>query len=135
MNDCPFCQKLDAKPIFPLPEGRENAENQTAWAKWDNYPASPGHLLVLPKRHVPSWFALSAQEQIDILDLVDECQKMLSREFEPQGYNVGFNDGKAAGQTINHFHMHLIPRFEGDTPNPRGGVRGCIPEMMEPKYD
>jgi diadenosine tetraphosphate (Ap4A) HIT family hydrolase len=92
---------------------------------------SPGHTLLIPKRHTGSFFDLSEQERWDLLALLDRAKLVLDEEFQPQGYNLGINDGAAAGQTVPHLHVHLIPRFEGDLPDPRGGVRWVIPEKAK----
>jgi diadenosine tetraphosphate (Ap4A) HIT family hydrolase len=102
-------------------------ENATAMVIRDGYPVSPGHTLLIPKRHTGSFFDLSTQERDDLLALLDRAQQALDAELQPQGYNIGINDGAAAGQTVPHLHVHLIPRFEGDLPDPRGGVRWVIP--------
>jgi diadenosine tetraphosphate (Ap4A) HIT family hydrolase len=102
-------------------------ENATAMTTRDGYPVSPGHTLLIPKRHTGSFFDLSEQERGDLLALLDRAKRLLDAELQPQGYNIGINDGAAAGQTVPHLHVHLIPRFEGDLPDPRGGVRWVIP--------
>jgi diadenosine tetraphosphate (Ap4A) HIT family hydrolase len=102
-------------------------ENATAMTIRDGYPVSPGHTLLIPKRHTGSFFDLSTQERDDLLALLDRAKQALDAELQPQGYNIGINDGAAAGQTVPHLHVHLIPRFEGDLPDPRGGVRWVIP--------
>ena len=89
---------------------------------------SVGHTLVLPVRHVPDFFALSAEEQADVWRLVAEVRLDLERRLSPDGFNVGLNAGRAAGQTVEHAHVHVIPRFVGDVPDPRGGVRWVLPE-------
>lgn len=94
----------------------------------DAFPVSPGHTLVIPRRHVASVFDLDIMEKAALLGAIEEAKKGLDREFSPSGYNIGVNDGKAAGQTIPHVHIHLIPRYEGDCPDPRGGVRWVFPE-------
>ena len=91
------------------------------------YPVSPGHTLLIPKRHTGSFFDLSEQERGDLLGQLDRAKLALDQEFQPQGYNIGINDGAAAGQTVPHLHVHLIPRFDGELPDPRGGVRWVIP--------
>ena len=101
------------------------------WVIRDGFPISPGHTLIIPKRHVASFFELTAEERSGLLALLDEAKADLDREFSPQGYNIGVNDGKAAGQTIAHVHIHLIPRFAGDRPDPRGGVRWIVPEKAD----
>ena len=115
---CAFCT---------LPSARVIDENTTAMAIRDGYPVSPGHTLLIPKRHTGSFFELSEQERADLLALLDRAKRVLDAELQPQGYNIGINDGAAAGQTVPHLHVHLIPRFEGDLPDPRGGVRWVIP--------
>lgn len=112
---CPFCGT----------EG-EVLGNEFAYAKFDAYPVSPGHLLVIPRRHVAEWFETTAEEQQAIMELVSAGKKLLDAEYSPDGYNIGINCGEAAGQTIFHVHVHLIPRYAGDVDNPRGGVRSVI---------
>ena len=115
---CAFCT---------LPSARLIDENTTAMVIRDGYPVSPGHTLLIPKRHTGSFFDLAEQERGDLLALLDRAKRVLDAELQPQGYNIGINDGAAAGQTVPHLHVHLIPRFEGDLPDPRGGVRWVIP--------
>ena len=103
-------------------------ENELAWARYDKYPVSPGHMLIITKRHVAEFFDTTIEERRALNDLLEECKKMLDREYSPDGYNIGVNCGAAAGQTIMHLHIHLIPRYQGDIDNPRGGVRGVIPD-------
>ena len=88
---------------------------------------SNGHALVIPKRHVSSFWETTAAEYADAFNLVGKVKDILQKKFEPQGFNIGVNCGEAAGQTIFHAHIHLIPRYTGDVPNPRGGVRNVIP--------
>jgi len=94
----------------------------------DGYPVSPGHTLVIPKRHVGSFFQVTPDERSDLLALLDDAKAQMGLEFKPDGYNIGINDGPAAGQTVPHLHIHLIPRYDGDRADPRGGVRWVIPE-------
>lgn len=94
----------------------------------DAYPVSPGHTLVIPTRHIGSFFELDEAERAALLALLDRARGRLELEFKPDGYNIGINDGAAAGQTVPHLHIHLIPRYTGDRPDPRGGVRWIIPE-------
>ncbi len=89
---------------------------------------SPGHSLVVPRRLISSWWELAADERIDIWSLVDEVKALLDARHAPDGYNVGFNAGAAAGQTVEHLHVHVIPRFDGDVADPRGGIRWVVPE-------
>jgi diadenosine tetraphosphate (Ap4A) HIT family hydrolase len=106
-------------------------ENATTIAVRDGYPVSPGHTLLIPKRHAGSFFDLSEQERGELLALLDRAKLVLDDEFQPQGYNIGINDGAAAGQTVPHLHVHLIPRFDGDMQDPRGGVRWVIPDKAK----
>jgi diadenosine tetraphosphate (Ap4A) HIT family hydrolase len=116
--DCPFCQ-LEASRIV--------AENGQAIALRDSFPVNPGHTLVIPRRHVASWFDATADERAALMDLVDEVKASLDGELHPDGYNIGINVSEAAGQTVMHLHVHVIPRFAGDVDDPRGGVRFVIP--------
>ena len=97
----------------------------------DGYPISPGHTLIIPKRHVGSFFELKANERAGLLALLEKAKAVLDQEFKPDGYNIGINDGTAAGQTVNHLHIHLIPRYNADCSDPRGGVRWIIPEKAD----
>lgn len=115
---CPFCT---------LPPERIIDSNDLALVIRDGYPVSPGHTLVIPKRHVGSWFEITPEEQSAMLDLLGKAKAVLEEELKPDGYNIGINDGPSAGQTVPHLHMHLIPRYKGDIEDPRGGVRWIIP--------
>jgi diadenosine tetraphosphate (Ap4A) HIT family hydrolase len=117
MNNCIFCNIQ--KPIL---------ENDLAHAIFDKYPVNPGHLLIIPKRHIASLFETTAAERAALFELLQAGRELLQQQYQPNGFNVGINDGIAAGQTVMHLHIHLIPRFDGDIDNPRGGVRGVIPE-------
>lgn len=97
----------------------------------DGFPISPGHTLIIPKRHIGSFFETTPDERNELLSLLDRAQKNLQTEFNPDAFNIGINDGAAAGQTIHHLHIHLIPRYQGDQPDPRGGVRWIIPEKAK----
>ncbi len=118
--NCPFCQ-----PAHAL------MKNELAYAIRDKNPASPGHLLILPRRHVGDWFETTTEERIALFGLADAAKLWLEREFHPGGYNLGINVGELAGQTIFHVHLHVIPRYRGDVANPRGGVRGVIPSKQD----
>ena len=100
-------------------------QNALAYARYDNNSLSRGHILVVPKRHVASFFDMSRDEQLAILELLGEAQRHVERSFSPDGYNIGVNIGAAAGQSRMHVHVHLIPRYAGDAPNPGGGIR-CV---------
>jgi diadenosine tetraphosphate (Ap4A) HIT family hydrolase len=119
---CPFCA---------LPPERVLSRNGTAIAFRDAYPVSPGHTLVIPLRHVASFFDTSPEERASMLGLLDAAKQQLESEFGPDAYNIGINDGPAAGQTVGHLHIHLIPRYPGDRPDPRGGIRWVIPEKAD----
>ena len=97
-------------------------------ARIDNHPVSPGHTLIIPKRHVASFFETTEEERQAMLRLLDEAKVILDRKHRPDGYNIGINGGEAAGQTVMHLHIHLIPRYKGDRPDPRGGVRWVLPD-------
>ncbi|OHD76714.1 MAG: hypothetical protein A3J97_17440 [Spirochaetes bacterium RIFOXYC1_FULL_54_7] len=114
---CPFCQ---ASPASQFYEGR------LVRGLWDACPASPGHALLVPKRHVSSWFDATAEEQAELLAALSMARQAVEVGHHPDGYNIGINVGEAAGQTVFHLHIHLIPRYTGDTPDPRGGVRHAI---------
>lgn len=102
------------------------ASNALAFAIRDGFPVSPGHTLVIPRREVSSWFEATREEQLAILDLVDTVKAQLDATLAPAGYNLGINVGAAAGQTVFHLHVHVIPRYLGDVADPRGGVRHVI---------
>ena len=116
--DCPFCN---------LPPDRVLAANEHALALADAYPVSAGHTLFVARRHVAGFFDLSAAEMAAVLDLLTRMKARLDASHAPHGYNVGVNVGPAAGQTVFHVHVHLIPRYPGDVPDPAGGVRNVLP--------
>lgn len=118
-NNCPFCRAEIEREII--------ASSTLSLAFFDGFPVSPGHALIIPKRHVASFFDLTKEEQSDMLKLADEVKLIVDARYHPDGYNLGVNVGEAAGQSVFHVHMHLIPRYRGDVSNPRGGVRGVIP--------
>jgi len=89
---------------------------------------SPGHALLIPIRHIPTWFEASAEERTALFKALDTVKVIIEKDHRPDGYNIGVNCGPAAGQTIFHLHVHLIPRYSGDVTDPRGGVRHVIPE-------
>lgn len=116
-----------SSPFLSIPESRWVASNAHAFAIRDGFPVSPGHTLVIPRRLVATWFEATAEEQRAIFELVDVVRRGLDAELHPHGYNIGINVGAAAGQTVFHLHVHVIPRFTGDMADPRGGVRHVIP--------
>jgi diadenosine tetraphosphate (Ap4A) HIT family hydrolase len=120
--DCPFCSLDTDRSIL--------MENIGAFAIYDKFPVNKGHTLIIPKRHVSSFFELTIKDQTSCMLLLNKVQKKLEAEFNPDGFNVGINIGESGGQTIPHVHIHLIPRYNGDVENPRGGVRGVIPDKQ-----
>ncbi len=112
--------------IFCAPRG-VTRRNALAWCARDSFPVSPGHSLVIPLRHCASFFDLSAEEIAACMELVAAEREALDEELRPDGYNIGINIGPAGGQSVLHVHVHLIPRFAGDHPSPRGGIRQIIP--------
>jgi len=119
---CPFCILAPERIID---------SNEFGVTIHDGFPVSTGHTLIIPKRHIGSWFEIDAEEQLGLLDLLTRAKIALQNELNPDGYNIGINDGPAAGQTVPHLHMHLIPRYKGDIEDPRGGVRWIIPEKAK----
>lgn len=119
---CPFCA---------IPSERIVLSNLHGVVIRDGFPISPGHTLIIPRRHVGSFFDIDSIEREVLMALLDEAKRRLDKEFKPNGYNIGINDGAAAGQTVPHLHIHLIPRFENDRSDPRGGVRWIIPEKAD----
>jgi diadenosine tetraphosphate (Ap4A) HIT family hydrolase len=113
--------------FLEIPRSQWVAENELAFAIRDGFPVSLGHTLVIPKKVSPTWFDMSKNEQRAVLELAEEVKKSLDENFYPDGYNIGVNIGKAAGQTVMHVHLHVIPRYFGDMEDPRGGVRHVIP--------
>ncbi len=114
---CPFCANDRDRPF----------ESELSFAIYDAFPVSEGHTLIIPKRHTPGFFDLNAEEQADCMRLLYKVKAYLDEKYRPDGFNVGINVGEAAGQTVPHVHIHLIPRYVGDVAEPRGGVRGVIP--------
>ena len=121
-KNCPFCVIENSREII--------AKSELSLAFYDGFPVSPGHALIIPKRHVSSFFDLSEKERMDMLRLSDQVKKILDSKFHPNGYNIGVNVGESAGQSVFHVHMHIIPRYTGDVENPKGGVRGVIPSKQ-----
>ncbi|MEJ2218504.1 MAG: HIT domain-containing protein [Gemmatimonadota bacterium] len=114
---CPFCEPDEARVM---------RRTRHAFALSDAYPVSEGHTLVIPVRHVASVFNLSAEEQAEIWRLAIQMRTDLTEHHQPDGFNIGVNDGTAAGQTVLHAHVHVIPRYQGDVPDPRGGIRWVL---------
>ena len=117
--ECVFCDiiKDNKEVIF---------ESDLCVAFFDSHPVSVGHMLIIPKRHCETYFELTKEEMNDMFLLSKRIKEYLNQEYQPDGYNVGFNCKEAAGQTVMHAHMHVIPRYKGDVENPRGGVRKAV---------
>jgi diadenosine tetraphosphate (Ap4A) HIT family hydrolase len=115
MSGCELCTPADVV-----------AENDLAYARYDSNSLARGHVIVVPKRHVADFFDMSAAEQAAVLALLNRAKKLIQEKHSPDGYNIGANVGKAAGQSRMHVHFHLIPRYAGDVPDPRGGIRRAL---------
>ncbi len=119
---CPFCN---------LPAARILGGDELGIIASDGFPVSPGHTLIIPRRHIGSFFEATAAERASLLQLLDRAKAIIDAEFRPDACNIGINDGPAAGQTIAHLHIHLIPRYAGDSADPRGGVRWVLPDKAK----
>jgi diadenosine tetraphosphate (Ap4A) HIT family hydrolase len=119
---CLFCNRAQFKEL---------SSNKSAYAIYDNYPVFPGHILIITKRHISSWFDISSEEKLDMLAMIDSLKKILDSNFKPDGFNIAINDGIEAGQTILHLHIHLIPRYKDDVQNKKGGIRWINPAKAE----
>lgn len=118
-HGCLFCQQINTISCI--------VANEMGIAFYDKFPVTEGHTLIIPRRHVASYFDLTKAEQDSLWELVNEVKVLLDQEFHPDGFNIGVNIGEAAGQSVFHVHLHIIPRYKGDVENPKGGVRGVIP--------
>jgi diadenosine tetraphosphate (Ap4A) HIT family hydrolase len=118
---CLFCRFDDhtANKIF--------LESTNFYARFDNFPAAPGHLEIVPKRHIVSFFELTPVDASEIYELMSDVRRLLASLHDPHGYTIGINEGRVAGRSIDHLHIHLIPRYEGDVVDPRGGIRQILP--------
>lgn len=116
-SNCIFCRKVDL--IY---------EGDLIYISQDRYPVSPGHVLIVPKRHVPEYFDCTKHEITELWDSVNLAKEIIEKDHKPDSYNIGINVSKVAGQSVPHTHIHLIPRYEGDVADPRGGVRSVIPK-------
>ena len=121
MSDCPFCN---------IPDERIILGNESVIAFLDLYPVNPGHTLVIPRRHVASFFDLTSKEQELAMALIGYIRQMYKLQGAV-GFTIGLNDGEAAGQTVMHAHWHIIPRYRNDQPDPRGGVRWVFPDKAK----
>ncbi len=117
-TNCPFCA-VERRRVFH--------EGELVLGLWDGFPVAKGHALLVPRRHVSSWFDASPAERYELIDAVEVARQIIERDHVPDGYNIGVNVGEAAGQTVFHLHVHVIPRTRGDVADPRGGVRHVIP--------
>ncbi|MDD4531539.1 MAG: HIT family protein [Candidatus Pacebacteria bacterium] len=120
-KDCFFCEiqkKKDDKIII---------DNQSFFSRYDDFPVTPGHCEIIAKNHIVSFFELTSKQLADFYELLQKTRLIIDDKFNPDSYNIGINEGEAAGRTIQHLHIHLIPRYKGDVENPRGGVRNVIP--------
>ena len=120
MQGCIFCT---------LPPEAVILQNDLAVAIYDKYPVNPGHVLVIPRRHFPTFFEATDEEILAVYRLIREVRALLDEQYSPDGYNIGVNNGACAGQTVWHMHVHVIPRFTGDVDHPRGGVRRVKPNL------
>jgi len=120
--DCPFCN---------IEQDRILWENDQAFVIYDGYPVSIGHALVIPKRHIGSFFETGTEERNALLAGLDCAKQIIDNDYGPAGYNIGINDGQVAGQTVAHLHIHVIPRYQGDVEDPRGGVRWIFPDKAK----
>ena len=117
--DCPFCNPDSERELI--------VESATAYAIYDKFPVNDGHALIIPKRHCENYFDLTFKEQAACMFMLNKVKEIVTGKFNSDGFNVGINVGEKAGQTVKHVHIHLIPRYDGDVEDPRGGVRGVIP--------
>jgi len=123
---CPFCEIVGKDP-----SSRIIGQNDLAFVVRDGFPISEGHTLIIPKRHIASFFEITNKERDALFELLDSAKKILDKELKPDAYNIGVNDGAVAGQTVAHLHIHLIPRYQGDVGDPRGGVRWIMPNKAK----
>ncbi len=132
MKNCFFCKLKNGEAVGKANNPNEYImENELALGRFDDFPVNPGHMEFVTKRHVETFFDTTLEEKLAIFELIDKAKTMLDQRFAPNGYNIGMNCGQSAGQTVMHVHVHLIPRFNGDVENPRGGIRGIISEKKD----
>ena len=123
MESCVFCERANS--------GEVSQSNEIGVTFSDQYPISPGHTLIIPRRHEANFIDISTTDQMRLWELVDDVVQHLQESMSPDGFNIGVNAGSAAGQTIDHAHIHVIPRFHGDVEDPKGGVRWVIPHKAK----
>jgi len=120
-KDCLFCRILEEK------EREIIYDNKSFYTVLDKFPVNPGHALIIAKRHIASLFDLSREDFSDLFAALSKTKELIKEKYHPDGYNIGVNEGEAAGRTIDHLHIQFIPRYKGDVLNPRGGIRNVIP--------
>ena len=114
-------------PFHLIPSSEWIASSDIGFVVWDRFPVNPGHALVVPHQPVTRWWDLTPEEQAGMMELLSATRAFIDDLHRPDGFNIGFNDGVAAGQTVDQLHLHVIPRYVGDVDDPRGGVRHVIP--------
>jgi diadenosine tetraphosphate (Ap4A) HIT family hydrolase len=119
---CSFCNIKNSSILY---------KSRLVYIFYDQHPLTIGHILIVPKRHVDSFFSTTLEEKIELFDGIEKGKSLVESNLKPDGYNIGINDGEAAGQTIKHLHIHLIPRYKGDSPDPRGGIRWIFPDKAK----
>ncbi len=122
MKPCIFCHPDPSRVLF---------EDDLVVALWDAFAVSPGHALIVPRRHVPDWWHATPDERQPLTEATLQVRRVIEERHSPEGYNLGVNIGGAGGQTVFHLHLHVIPRYAGDVPQPRGGVRWVLPEKAD----
>jgi diadenosine tetraphosphate (Ap4A) HIT family hydrolase len=123
MSECPFCRPDETRLCY---------QGRLVFALWDGFPVSPGHCLVIPRRHVASWWDATDEEMAEMSAATREVKRLIEERHAPDGYNIGVNAGEAAGQSVWHLHLHVIPRYRGDVAEARGGVRNIVPHQCGP---
>lgn len=122
-NPCIFCNPKEDEIL---------AENDFALILKDNSPVSDGHCIIIPKRHMKTQFELTTEENQAVFKLIKEAKEIILKQgFQPAGYNIGSNNGLAAGQSVFHLHIHIIPRYTGDSEQPKGGIRQVLPKTAQ----
>ena len=119
----------DACPFCPPPDERVFHRGDLVTGLWDGFPVSPGHALLVPVRHVDTWFDASAEEQAALATAIELARQAILERHAPDGFTIGINVGEAGGQSVPHLHVHVIPRYAGDVEDPRGGVRWVVPNQ------
>lgn len=125
-SDCLFCQFARCEKEVQFLETFSHC-----YAIKDQYPVSNGHILIIPKEHTENWFTAREEVRLDMMKALHLLKSRLDLDYRPHGYNIGANCGEVAGQSVMHLHLHLIPRYQGDMENPKGGVRGVIPSKQK----